>query len=294
MVSPINAKDKAVLYKQIAISQSILNQNGPTNVYAQDVPRVTIWIHGTKALSMVGDYVHATPYPGLIAVSELSWMYRLKRLLNTLASTHPMQCHPEHLYVFGWSGTLSFEARKSDAHNLYQALKQLNHDYQIKYGKKPIITIITHSHGGNVVLNLAKVKESNTEFKVRAILMACPVQHATKHLVKDPIFELIYSLYSHADILQILDPQGLYTYETHENIHFELSDRIFPYAPNLRQACIAINGHKVSHLGFFLERFVKIIPNIIHALEIWEREEPSTSDQERILNIELNKRRHDD
>ncbi|MFA6263599.1 MAG: hypothetical protein WCW33_03465 [Candidatus Babeliales bacterium] len=61
-----------------------------------------------------------------------------------------------YFYAFGWSGLLSQTNRRSDAIRFYNALcaevDRLRHQ-----GIHPKIRIITHSHGGNLALNLAAV-----------------------------------------------------------------------------------------------------------------------------------------
>lgn len=160
-------------------------------------------------------------------------------------------------------------------------------EYESKYGVKPEITLITHSHGGNVVLNMAALKDNDGDFAVQAILLACPVQHETKELVADPFFKKVYSFYSTSDILQIIDPQGMYKTDTNQKRHFELSKREFPVSDNLRQAQLRINGFGIMHIGFTLERFIELLPDIVSHTEQWEREEKSIEGQERILYITL-------
>lgn len=246
---------------------------------------ITIWIHGTKALSFAGDYVHAAPKSGLIPISELSEWYRLKGLMTLLHQMDPHYFPMEHMYVFGWSGLLGFEHRKKDAKILYDSLKKLVAEHKEKHGVEPLITLITHSHGGNVALNLAHVKEADITMRIRAILLACPVQHETKECVKDNLFERVYSYYSPADWLQVLDPQGLYLTENNEERHLELSERKFPHQPNLRQAQVMIDGEHLYHLGFIRQRFVKILPLLLRETENWEQEMPSNNEQERIFHI---------
>ncbi len=65
--------------------------------------------------------------------------------------------HNELLYTFGWSGLMSQHSRRYEAIRLYNALAQEVEKLQ-KEGLTPRIRIITHSHGGNLCLNLAAVQ----------------------------------------------------------------------------------------------------------------------------------------
>ena len=67
-------------------------------------------------------------------------------------------------YLFGWSGMLSQKARIEASFCLYNAIaqekKQLTRETKGFKNKQPkvIIRVFTHSHGGNVALNLAAIE----------------------------------------------------------------------------------------------------------------------------------------
>jgi hypothetical protein len=248
-------------------------------------PRITVWIHGTKSMSFISDFVHAVPHAGLKPIKNISSLYRIKPVMHALAQTDPERFPLEHFYAFGWSGRLCFKKRYQEAVKLHAALNDLVADYQTKYAQTPHITLITHSHGGNVALNIAAIPDKNPALRLELILLACPVQHETKEQVKDLIFERIYSFYSPADVMQIIDPQGLYTTPTNHTLHFELSERIFPIHPTVRQAELVINESGISHIGFILERTIKILPALLDALETWYQEEPASFDKEKVLEV---------
>lgn len=249
-------------------------------------PRITIWIHGTKSLGPVSNYFHGCPQAGLMHISNVPNVYRIAGVIKALAKADPFRFPLEHCHLFGWSGDLNFEGRKKEAKKLYDALKLLSANYKDKYGIVPAITLITHSHGGNVALNLVNVKDAtNTLIIDKAILLACPVQHETKELVKDPMFKQLFSFYSTSDLLQVIDPQGLYCTEHNPKKHLEFSDRQFPISKNVYQAKLRINGHGVAHVGFILQSFSKLLPSLIDAAEKWEHEAPSIEGQERVLSI---------
>lgn len=249
-------------------------------------PRVTVWVHGTKNYLGKCNFIHALPTNGMTHVSDIPKPYQIASAIKSLSDSNPIRFPFEHCHVFGWPGTLSFKARQEEAQKLYTALTLLSKQYEQQYGTKPNITLITHSHGGNVVLNLARIKNDQHPLSIaNTIILACPVQHETKELINNPLFGTIYAYYSAADMQQILDPQGLYITEHNQKRHLEFSGRMFPMYPNVRQAKLRINGHGISHVDFTLSKFTKFLPGIVDETEQWEREQPSQAGQERLLTI---------
>lgn len=59
-----------------------------------------------------------------------------------------------YFYTYGWSGLISQQRRRKEAIRFFNALTD---EYQklTQAGIKPRIRLITHSHGGNVILNMA-------------------------------------------------------------------------------------------------------------------------------------------
>jgi hypothetical protein len=113
-----------------------------------------------------------------------------------------------YYYTFGWTGLMSPTQRYKDARNLYveltQELKRLN-----AQGIYPKVRLIGYSHGGNVLLNLARVRQNNPDLPPltvnELVLLGMPVQSETDYLINDPIFEIIYHIYSRGDRIQKLD-----------------------------------------------------------------------------------------
>jgi hypothetical protein len=107
-------------------------------------------------------------------------------------------------YTFGWNGRLSHKKRVTAAHELYcqliNELKRLN-------PKNTSIILIGHSHGGNVILNLAQAEETYKQHLVidKAILLGMPVQSETQSLIASPVFKSVYNCYSNGDGIQRLD-----------------------------------------------------------------------------------------
>ena len=66
--------------------------------------------------------------------------------------------HINHFYTFGWTGLLSQNRRRVEAIRLYNALQKEIDDFK-SIGINPKIRILAHSHGGNLVLNLAAINK---------------------------------------------------------------------------------------------------------------------------------------
>lgn len=225
----------------------------------------TIFVHGTlfPIISSLVGYI-ACPR-GLHPLLSRPNKYILPALGYTLAKAAPDMFPATNFYLFGWNGLLSFNQRYEAAEKLYQALKNAH------YGP---ITLIGHSHGCNVILNLAAVaKRHNDEnFKIeRIILLAPPVQTVTQAYSFSSIFKKIYVLYSAGDWIQIADPQGLYQmscyyHKTEKKTPF-FSGRIFDARPHILQARILFGKNDLWHIDFIGRRFVHALPNILHLMD---------------------------
>jgi hypothetical protein len=239
-------------------------------------PMITVWVHGTT-FNRVTRPFHASKQ-GLHRVTpsqEQLIISRSQKYAHILHTCDPHRFALNHFYTFCWSGELSFKARKTAAQQLHKTLLKELDAYHQQHGIRPGVRLITHSHGGNVALNLAQVKEPGSTLIIdELILLACPAQQATSDYIKDTFFKKIYSLYSTNDLLQIADPQGLYSYESQglnkESIQTKptfFSERIFPLHPTLVQASLVINEKAPSHLDFILESFIKHLPAILNELD---------------------------
>lgn len=220
----------------------------PPQTPPNNPPIVTVWIHGTKVdeclpspfarlAKRIGNVIFQHK-PGLNHASTFNqYNYEAIRA-SILGTTQPILFQSNYMYSFGWSGKLNQIARKNASQELFDGLKQLHHDILQKTGLEPEFILISHSHGGNVVLHLAEINDPDGFNLVisKAILLACPVQKNTAHLINSPIFERIYSLHSHTDMIQIADMQGLHK-KKHERKPF-FSERHFDAHPKLVQVLI--------------------------------------------------------
>lgn len=151
---------------------------------------------GLKPIIMTEDTPHKT-------ARTVAQMYNLQnRTLN-------ISDEPQLYYTFGWSGLLSQTKRYIAAEDLYHQLtKELKNLKKIHLN--PFVRIIAFSHGGNVVLNLSAVQNSDPFVKEPLIIdefisISTPIQRETDHLVTDPMFKSVYHLYSKEDNIQALD-----------------------------------------------------------------------------------------
>lgn len=113
-----------------------------------------------------------------------------------------------HFYTFGWSGLLSPTVRYNDAEKLFYYLTQELETYW-QQNIYPKVRLIGYSHGGNVCLNVAAVRQNKEPLSPLSIdeliLIGMPIQTETDYLVTDQIFKKIYHIFSKADRIQRID-----------------------------------------------------------------------------------------
>ena len=180
---------------------------------------------------------------------------------------------------------MSFSDRKENGQRLYKELLDVAHSFEQQCGTKPRIRILGHSHGGNVILNMAKFNTTQNINIDELVLLACPVQQATANYITHPMFKKIYSLYSRVDLLQVVDPQGL------RKDGFEkplFSERLFPKQDNLKQVEIQFNSKFIGHAKLAMKRFTQFIPTIMQEIDAWDDEVPAGANK--ILSIHTRKK----
>lgn len=181
---------------------------------------VTVWVHGTRPSSFLPqlkreikqslDAVTHAP-AGLHTAQSLQHSLKHFKITQALSNADETQFPFQHFYVFGWSGDLDSTVRQGAAFDLYTELIGLVRTYTDYYGQPPSLTLISHSHGGNVVLEMAQWYKQDTPLAIdRFIAMACPVQKATASYSLHSMFKKIYVLHSHLDLVQVMDPQRLH------------------------------------------------------------------------------------
>ncbi len=268
--------DRQKLHIDIPAAENIiLSQSGP--------PAVTIWIHGTLIFYKPDYHKIFNDQSVLIPIKELPSDHHFRILAQTIANHNSHQFPLEEFYIFGWSGKLQDQERKQAAHILHQEINALVERYKATYGCIPTIRIIAHSHGGNVALNMAEIKADYLPFCIQSlILLACPVQDKTMHLICCPMFQRVYSLYSSFDMIQVLAPQfqRIRTKNGRRKKKygiFPFSSRLFPTYSHLTQAKIKINDFPISHTRFSTKEFATLLPSILQKLDSWHNESLSSN-----------------
>ncbi len=261
-------------------------------------PPITIWIHGTRFIRRPLFHGFFKGVPSLRLAQELANDYYLHHVAASLHQADPQAFPLETFYLFGWSGKLNATEREHAAQILYQELNRIISEYRQTHDTNPYIRIITHSHGGNIALNLTKFKSDNPNFSIdELILLACPVQGNTKDYIGDEIFKKTYSLYSSLDIAQVLAPQLVHRIHKTKRGHIRseinwppLSKRRFDMNhPKLAQIKIKINGRALFHTEFSDPHFMRLLPHIIHEIDNWSNEHLQQQDNARMLCVYTNR-----
>lgn len=265
--------------KNICITKNESIQKNRT-LLAHNRDIVTIWIHGTRLTFRPLSQKNNLYTPMLIKAHTPQCDTHLEKIADTLINADPELFQINNFYIFSWSGKLCFEERQAAANQLHVELETLITNYKT-IGINPYIRIIGHSHGGNVALNLAHHKNS---FQIdELILLACPVQEKTKPLIKDPLFRSIYALYSALDIIQILDPQGIYKHKNRAATLF--SNRQFAHQPNMAQMKVKIDRRAITHSEFAQETFLQLLPEILKNIKTWHKDIIYTEDPNKIAKL---------
>lgn len=239
-------------------------QNKSLVVHAKR-PIITIWLPGTKLTPNFAFKSFFHRIPGLRKATDYEPDYHKRKMAEMLCKKWPKQYKLDHFYYFGWSGQLCFSQRKKAAKDLIKELQKLVKKHKNIIGQPPFLRIIAHSHGGNVALNLAKLQSKKAPITIdELVLLACPVQDKTRHLVKQSCFKKVYAFYSASDIFQVIDPQGWYKKGKASKL---FSDRTFDHCDTLRQARIKMNGREIMHVDFLLTKFLEQLPRLCHTLD---------------------------
>ena len=256
--------------RHISIKKSSPILKTSIDVPTQSNPTINIWIHGTRLLpqGMFQNFFFSKY--GLHHYREIDGKYHQHKIAQTLINNNPQMFPADTFYLFGWSGALSFKERESAARKLYTDLKVIRENYIKIYGTEPKIRILSHSHGGNIALLLAHVKDQNdTHFLINElVLLACPVQTQTVAYASGSTFGKVYSLYSMLDVLQVCDPQGLQK-EKHEKHVPLFSERFFPAHEKIEQVAIKINDRSIMHIEFVKLKFLAYVPMILEEIDLW-------------------------
>lgn len=244
----------------------------------QAIPRVTIFVHGTHlGFQKTGEFLGRPSYKrlenGLHKVAdEYCKQNRYGDVANSIAFFSPVEFPLEHCYLFCWSGILSHEARVQAAQELDKALQ----DLVARYNKNCIVTLIAHSHGGNVALNLAGLPDNHGYVVDSLILLGTPVQKITQEYVNSDLFKNVFAFYSRWDLTQIGDlqkeiPLGKYVLVKNKRVLF--SQRKFPSkkVKHIEVSQEMFCGNRpFAHLEFLFQHFTKSMATILKQAELYD------------------------
>jgi len=277
-ISGCSIKNKITKTKKAQTQQKNKKTKQSTRV-SKEKHTITVWIHGTR---LMHGFLHRKVASiknffyrelGLKEAQAYSKDYNLRKIAVILCEKQKKRFNFDNFYFFGWSGNLDHNKRKEAAKKLNTAVKKLIAKYKTKHGVTPKIRLITHSHGGNVALCLSEInKTKKRKISIdELVLLACPVQKKTEHMLKDNIFKKVYSLYSSIDLLQVVDPQGLTIKPSYVLTRPFFSQRTFTTHKKLVQTKLKINGRGILHVEFLLPKFVTLLPNILEELDAWKQ-----------------------
>lgn len=160
---------------------------------------------------------------------------------------NPLACY--RFYTYGWDGRLDSSSWLTAAVRCYRALFWEVFRQGLSFVDVDV-EFYAHSHGGNVVLNLA---QAEILFKCgliisKIVLLGTPIQQSTEALAKSPLFEhtKIYNVYSEGDVTQILD----------QGVSFGgISGRRFTdpvLCDKISQICVTCEGRSLTHSELWL------------------------------------------
>lgn len=224
---------------------------------------IIIFVHGSfiAARPMRGWFIK---HNGLYSLEQLQddGNLRYLNITRTLWKTNQELYNHDAVYVYGWSGKVSHRERMAESRKLANEIAKLVADDPNVH-----ITLLTHSHGGNVALGMACIDEQLPFTIDRLILLACPVLEATCHAVKKPLFCSIYAFHSHADLTQVADMQYFHDDAVKKKPLF--AQRHFPddCRECVKEVRIARGRRDIGHLEFITHWFFKQVMNIVHELE---------------------------
>lgn len=214
---------------------------------------VTIYAHGTQP-GILARHKFFYRKPGMHRIDAYKPNHHKREIGHILAKADAQTYNLEHYYIYGWSGKLSVAERDQAAKEFLQALRIMLAQYKEQGYANVSFRIITHSHGGNVILRLPTLTDADELCIDELILLACPIVPETKDLHKDPMFKKVYAFYSTKDIMQVADKFA------------QASGHSFTPASNLVQGCISIKKkaiwHLLTHACFTTKTFLRHLPSV--------------------------------
>lgn len=168
----------------------------------------------------------------------------IAHMYHTVGQTHQEQPSINYYYTYGWSGLLSFKMRYEDSRRMYENLAHEIQKVKEEVGVMPRLRIICFSHGGNVALNLALVRQlepQNASLLVdELIFLGVPIQRETDYLISDNMFKKAYHFYSTEDKIQTADCFSFKRLFSNRKFQSRPS---FKIPEKLTQVSVKITGH---------------------------------------------------
>lgn len=161
--------------------------------------------------------------------------------------------YKEYRYsTFSWGGSLRQQSRKNAARALYFELLKAKNELESQTGLSVDIDLYGHSHGGNVILNLAGIEadEKKRLHIKHAILLGTPIQKETVKYSSADMFEAVYNFYSRGDAVQIADVFSTKTFGSYRRFDQCAKNEIFP--PKVKHVECSVGKLKPRHAELWL------------------------------------------
>lgn len=132
--------------------------------------------------------------------------YQFVPAYNAFSDLHKNSQEEQMYFLFGHLGLLCQQYRADAAAELYHYLTDTVAELQKTY-KQVRVRLVTHSHGGNIALNLARAERVyNRKLVVDDLIMyGVPIQVETAQYAYDPLFIRVINCYSDGDSIQSND-----------------------------------------------------------------------------------------
>lgn len=232
---------------------------------------ISVYVHGTlfnwrNLLATIPMAAELTYVPdGLTPVKDLEENAVANCLARDFCKRDGKRFVYNNFYAFGWSGKLSVEERNKSSKFLAEELVKLIDQREAEFGIRPILRIVTFSHGGNVAFALAKYLPKDVS--VELVCIGCPIQPESEDLVESDCFSKVYVISSLNDIVQVSDPVNIYRNMRRDDAKQLLSKRFFDHdLGKIKQACVSVNGTYLGHIELF-QLFNKHVPAVLNRLD---------------------------
>ena len=237
---------------------------------------ITIFVHGSRSPARFYLSQYRKSKHGLHAACEYDEDSLYCKIADSLTENDNPKYDKNHFYVFGWNGAISFAVRKKMAKKLYKKTLKLITFYKNKYGYYPKVQIITFSHGGNIALQLADFLPfvDGQEIDLDLVLIGCPVQATTEHMIGCPCFSNVSVIASHGDMIQRMDPHNWYAPKRDGKTRafsrrfFDVSHLDEERQEKIVQCAVTVNSKNPGHIDLS-KSFMPHIPYVLDQRENW-------------------------